>query len=138
MKVHVDINVFMDVLTKRAGWFESFSTIDVLKPHGITGYISAITIAILQFLRIRKVGEMQARIEVKTITQDFEIVPLTRQIIIDAFDSQLPEFEDNIQFYSAKEMNVDYIITRNKKHFDQNEIAVVTPDEFLKIIGVLK
>lgn len=138
MKVHVDINVFMDVLTKRAGWFESFSTIDALKPRGITGYISALTIAILQFLRIRKVGEIQARTEVKAITQDFEIVPLTRQIIIDAFDSPLPEFEDNLQFYSAKEMNVDYIITRNKKHFVQNEIPVVTPDEFLKIIGILK
>ncbi|MDZ7292694.1 MAG: PIN domain-containing protein [candidate division KSB1 bacterium] len=138
MKVHVDINVFMDVLTRRAGWFESLSTIDLLKSYGIAGYISALTIAILHFLRMRKVGEMQARTEVRTITQDFEIVPLTRQIIIDAFDSQLPEFEDNIQFYSAREMQVDYIITRNKKHFDQMGIPVATPDEFLKIIGILR
>jgi len=138
MKVQIDINVFMDVLTKRAGWFEGFTTIDVLKPQGITGYISALTIAVLQFLRLKKVGEMQARAEVKTITQDFEIVPLTRSIIFEALDSPLPEFEDNIQFYSAKAMQVDYIITRNKKHFVQNEIPVVTPVEFLKIIGILK
>lgn len=137
MKVHVDINVFMDVLTKRSGWLESLATIEVLKLHGITGYISALTIAVLYFLRLRKIGEMQARAETKTITQDFEIAPLTRAIIISALDSQLPEFEDNIQFYSAKEMTVDYIITRNKKHFDQQEVPIVTPDEFLKIIGVL-
>jgi len=138
MKVHVDINVFMDVLTKRAGWFESFSTIDVLKPDGIAGYISALTIAVLYFLRRRKVGEMKARMETKAITQDFEIVPLTQPILVAAFDSQLPDFEDNVQFYTAKEMGVDYIITRNKKHFVQNEIPVVTPEEFLKIIGILK
>jgi len=63
---------------------------------------------------------------------------LTRSIILDALDSPLPEFEDNIQFYSAKAMQVDYIITRNKKHFVQQEIPVVTPEEFLHIIGILK
>ncbi|MGH7456230.1 MAG: hypothetical protein ACRENG_33065, partial [bacterium] len=68
--VLIDINVFMDVLTKRVGWFESFTTIDSLKPQGITGYISAMTIAVLQFLRLKKVGEMQARAEVKTIIED--------------------------------------------------------------------
>jgi predicted nucleic acid-binding protein len=138
MKVLIDINVFMDVLTKRAGWFESFTTIDVLKPQGSTGYISALTVAVLQFLRLKKVGEMQARTEVKAITQDFEIIPLTRPIIFEALDSPLPEFEDNIQFYSAKELQVDYLITRNKKHFIQQDISVVTPEEFLRIIGILK
>jgi hypothetical protein len=53
MKILIDINAFMDVLTKRAGWFESFTTIDALKPQGITGYISALTIAVLQFLRLK-------------------------------------------------------------------------------------
>lgn len=137
MKVLIDINVFMDVLTKRAGWFESFTTIDALKPQGITGYVSALTIAVLQFLRLKKIGEMQARTEVKAITQDFEIIPLTRPIIFEALDSPLPEFEDNIQFYSAKAIQVDYIITRNKKHFVQQEIPVLTSDEFLRLIGVL-
>ncbi len=50
----------------------------------------------------------------------------------------MPEFEDNVQFYSARAMQVDYIITRNKKHFVQPEIPAVTPEEFLHIIGILK
>ena len=62
---------------------------------------------------------------------------MTRQIIFEALDSPMPEFEDNIQFYSAKAMQVDFIITRNKKHFVQQEIPVVTPEEFLRLIGVL-
>ncbi|MCI0613136.1 PIN domain-containing protein [bacterium] len=138
MKVHVDINVFMDVLTQRAGWLESLATIKILKPRGIDGFISALTMAVIYFQRLRIFGETQARADAKFVTRDFEIIPLTRQIIFEALDSQLPEFEDNIQIYSAKEMQVDYIITRNKKHFVQNEIPVVTPDGFLKIIGILK
>lgn len=33
MKVHVDINVFMDVLTQRAGWVESVAALKSLKPR---------------------------------------------------------------------------------------------------------
>lgn len=54
-----------------------------------------------------------------------------------AFDSFLPSFEGKIQFYSAKAMHVDYLMTRNKKHFVQNENPVLTPEEFLRTIGVL-
>jgi hypothetical protein len=127
----------MDVLSKRSGWTESLATIKVLKPNKIKGNISALTTAILYFLRLRSVGEMQARSECKLMTKDFKVIPLTRKIINEALASTLPDFEDNIQFYSAKKENVDYIITRNKKHFNQQEISVATPDEFLKIIGVI-
>jgi hypothetical protein len=137
MKVDVDINVFMDILTKRSGWTESLATIKILKTNRIQGYISALTIAVLYFLRVRAVGEMQARSECNLMTKDFKTVPLTRKIINAALASQLPEFEDNIQFYSAKREKVDYLITRNKKHFGQQEIPVATPDEFLKVIGVI-
>lgn len=138
MKVHVDINVFMDVLTQRAGWLESVAAIKSLKPRGISGFTSALTIAIIYFQRLRKLGETQARADAKFVTRDFEIIALTRPIIVEALDSSLPDFEDNIQFFSAKEMQVDYIITRNKKHFVQQEIPVVTPEEFLHVIGILK
>ena len=120
MKVHVDINVFMDVLTQRAGWLESLAAIKILKPRGISGFVSALTMAIVYFQRLRNFGETQARTDAKFVTKDLEIIPLTRQIIFAAFDSPLPDCEDNIQFFSAKEMQVDYIITRNKKHFVQH------------------
>lgn len=138
MKVHVDINVFMDVLTQRAGWLESVAAIKSLKPRGISGFTSALTIAIVYFQRLRNLGETQARADAKFVTKDLEIVPLTRQIIFEALESPLPDFEDNIQFFSAKAMQVDYLITRNKKHFIQQEIPVVTPEEFLHLIGILK
>lgn len=138
MKVHVDINVFMDVLTQRAGWAESVAALKSLKPRGISGFTSALTMAIIYFQRLRKFGEMQARTDAKFITRDFEITPLSRQIIFEALNSPLPDFEDNIQFFSAKAMQVDYLITRNKKHFAQQKIPVVTPEEFLHLIGILK
>jgi len=137
MKILIDINVFMDVLTRRKGWLESLATIKILKPYQISGYISALTTAVIYFLRLRSVGEMKAREEVRMVSKDFVIVPLTRPIIQKALDSKLPEFEDNIQFFSARQKSVDYLVTRNKKHFRQDVISVLTPDEFLKAVGIL-
>ncbi|MDZ7269803.1 MAG: hypothetical protein ONB48_21155 [candidate division KSB1 bacterium] len=75
MKVHVDINVVKDVSTQRAGWMESVAALKSLKPRGVSGFISALTMAIIHFQRLRKLGETQARADAKFVTKDFEIVP---------------------------------------------------------------
>ncbi len=54
-----------------------------------------------------------------------------------SFESEIPDFEDAIQFYSAKEKDVEIIITRNKKDFMpvEKEIMISTPEEFIKKLG---
>ncbi len=39
-------------------------------------------------------------------------------------------FEDALQYYSAKSVKADYIITRNTKDFTYSDIKVLTPREF--------
>lgn len=73
---------------------------------------------------------------VEQITAEFEIVSLTERILESSFKSKLPDFEDAIQFYCAKEAEVDFIITRNKKDFRQKEITVAKPEELLKELRV--
>lgn len=42
----------------------------------------------------------------------------------------MPDFEDMLQFESAYAAGCDVIITRNKKHFPQDAIQVLEPEEF--------
>ena len=44
------------------------------------------------------------------------------------------DFEDAMQYFSAKEIGADCIVTRNVKDFDFAEIEVLTPHEFLEKI----
>lgn len=53
MKVFVDVNVFMDFLERRAGWKASLALIQLVRMNKIEGYISALTVPILYFLRAR-------------------------------------------------------------------------------------
>ena len=47
--------------------------------------------------------------------------------------SEFSDFEDAVQYYSAVNSKVDYIITRNKSDFVVNKIPVLTPEEFLAL-----
>lgn len=60
---------------------------------------------------------------------------LTAEIIGSALESELPDFEDNIQLFSAINAGVEHLVTRNVVHFQQEMVEVVTPLEFLSILA---
>ena len=134
MKILVDINIFEDIYRQRAGWEASLAIVNHVRTGKIDGYISALTPPILYFFRRRTLSEPLSRRTVKQALTSFKIVPLGRDILEAAFDSSLPDFEDCIQFECAKSVAVDHIVTRNRRHFRQAEIAVSTPEEILKEI----
>jgi predicted nucleic acid-binding protein len=128
----VDINVFEDVIRKREGWEGSFGVLNKVRSEDVAGGISALTVPVLYFLR--RLPDRKARKKVKETIQGFGIIDLTSEIINDAMnDWEFVDFEDAIQFYSAKSANAKIIITRNKKHFRvvEGKINVLTPEEFL-------
>ncbi len=46
-------------------------------------------------------------------------------------EEKLPDFEDCIQYHSAKAVQCEAIITRNTKDFGKVELKIYTPEEFL-------
>lgn len=129
----VDVNIFMDIFERRDGWTHSLEIINKVKYGDVDGFISTLTIPILYFLRSRYISEKQAREDIRIIIKNFKTIPLTEKIINKSFTSDLPDFEDAIQFYSAEEANCVIIITRNVKDFENTkEVKVQTPEEFLK------
>ena len=135
MKIHLDINIFMDALERRQEWVHSLEIINRVRRQEIKGCTSALTIPIIYFLRLRYTSEQRARQDALKVTRAFEIVPLSDGIINKAAESELPDFEDNVQIFSALEGGADYLITRNKVHFQQEQIAVASPEEWLTIVA---
>ena len=134
MKILVDVNVFIDVLTKRANWAGSLRTLNLVrKSPEVEGWVSALTVPLLYFYRLRVVEEKQARTDAQAAVKGFQLVPLTQDIIDKALASALPDFQDNIQLTSAATIAADHLITRNKKHFQQSLLSIMTPEEWLTL-----
>lgn len=44
-------------------------------------------------------------------------------------------FEDAVQAVTAAQCQADYLVTRNPRDFKQSLVPVITPSEFLALLG---
>lgn len=134
-KAFVDANVFLDVLQIRKNWESSLKLVNSVRERKVNGYVSTLTVAILYFLCRRDgLSDNQSRRDVGDSISGFEILGLDGKHVMAALaDKGFNDFEDALQFYSAKEI-ASVIITRNKRDFSSasGDVEILTPEEFLK------
>jgi len=134
-KIFLDVNVFVDISEKREGWNNSLEIVDGVRKAKYEGCISALTVPILYFRRIRVKPDKEARSDVWKMIKGFEIIELDNRILKNAIrDSKFKDYEDAIQYHSAKAMHC-IIVTRNKKDFPKKK-GILNPEEFLEKLKV--
>jgi predicted nucleic acid-binding protein len=134
LKIFIDVNVFIDVMTKRSGWLESLRVLNLARrSQEIESWTSALTLPLLYFFRRRVADELTARSDSQAILKGLHLVALTQTILDHALASTGPDFEDNIQIASAESISANHLITRNKRDFVTSQITVLTPDEWLPL-----
>jgi len=134
LKIFIDVNVFIDVMTKRQGWSESLRVLNLARrSQELESYTSALTVPLLYFFRRRVADESVARNDVRAILKGFHLVPMNETIINVALVSAGRDFEDNIQLASAESVGANHLITRNKKDFTNTQLSVVNPEEWLAV-----
>ena len=68
------------------------------------------------------------------LVQILEVIGVDKDIVIQALESNIPDFEDAIQVYSAKMNSIDFVITRNIADFASSGMKVLSPQEFLQMM----
>lgn len=132
MKIFIDVNVFIDVMTKRSGWSESLRVLNLARRSPeIDSSTSALTFPLIYYFRRRVVDETTARADAQAILKGVQLVALSQTILNLAHVSVGPDFEDNIQIASAQSISANHLITRNKKDFGTSQITVLSPEEWL-------
>ena len=82
---------------------------------------------------LRKLGPHKKVIEkLSQLAKLVDVIGLPKTAVMRALESEFGDFEDALQNYAALSENVKTIITRNTKDYKYSELAVMTPDEFLK------
>lgn len=82
---------------------------------------------------LRKLGTHKKVIEKLTqLSRIIEIIGLSKDAVMQALGSDFSDFEDALQHYAALAGDVKVIITRNTKDYRNSQLAVLTPDQYLK------
>ena len=133
MKVFVDTNVVLDFLLKREDVFEDARMIMALGYNKRCDlYMSSLSFSNIAYIARKQLkgdalyecfSEIRELLSVSPVTQ----VELDQAILLRASD-----FEDALQYSSAKTVGADCIVTRNTKDFQFSEIEILTPSEFIK------
>ena len=132
MNVLFDTNVLLDVLARRQPFYMHSARVFALVEKGqLEGSVSTLSLANIFYVTRRLEGAQNARRAVRIVRNVFTLVSFDPQIASLAIDSEMADFEDAIQYFSAVRAGAACLLTRNPKDFPVSGVGIQTPTEFL-------
>lgn len=129
IKIFIDTNVFLNsYLNRDNGISERIFTF--LEEGNFEIYLNDISIINIAYIIKKDFSRDEIKDKINLIVNQYNTVCADEKIILDANNSKFKDFEDGVQYFCAKKINADLIITNNKKDFKFSDIDVITSLEF--------
>ena len=133
--VFIDSDIILDLLCKRASFYHYAAELFTL---GDMGKIKLITTSVAianVFYILRKIlGIEKAKELLRKLRIIIGIIPVTEKIVDLALNSRFSDFEDGLQYFTARENGIKILITRNIKDYKEKDLIIQTAEQFLKSI----
>jgi len=137
VRLFIDTNLLLDVLAERKPFYSSAARVWSLCERGVyEGLVSAISFNNVFYIVRRARNADAARRALVLMRDIFSSVAPDQQILNQAIDSEIRDFEDAIQFFSAQRASADYLLTRNSGDFPKTPLPILAPDEFLAMMDI--
>lgn len=133
-KVLIDTDVLMDFLFDRKPYAKyATELMNLCAENQVHGFTTPVIISNVYYL-LRKTAKHNIIVEkIKQLLTIIEIVKMDENAVMSALNSDLKDFEDALQNFSAIENGeIKIILTRNVKDFKKSELAILTPETYLK------
>ena len=141
MKILLDTNVIVDVLQQREPWRQDGEDIFIAAAmNRITACVTAKQIADIHYLA-KKLFKGQPHVDTlakQVIGRLLNFMELEDTCAADcqtAMGIDNNDFEDAMLMACAVRESMDYIVTRNTAHFAGPSVPVVTPADFVRLLG---
>ena len=134
-RILIDTDIILDFFFDRKPFSENAAKIlSLCESKGIKGFITPVIISNVYYL-LRQTAKHEKVIEKLRMLVSFtEILVIDKDAILQALNSDFKDFEDALQNYAAElDKEIDLILTRNTKDFKNSSLAVMTPDNYIKI-----
>jgi predicted nucleic acid-binding protein len=132
-KVFIDSDVILDLLCKREPFYVFAAEIFTL---GDTKQIELVTTSVVfanVFYILRKVlGIEKAKELLRKLRIIISVVSVDEKVVDLSLNSKFADFEDGLQYFTARENDIKIILTRNTKDYKEKDLLVQTPEDYLK------
>lgn len=130
----LDTVVVLDFLAGRQPFASNVAKVFTLGvERKVQLFISPLTFSNCYYI-LRKVAKHEKVIEkLLELLEIVDVIKMNKRNVERALKSDFKDFEDALQHYSAFENEkIDVILTRNLKDYKNSEIAVMSPETFVK------
>ena len=135
MRLLLDTNIIVDVLSKRDGYMDSLKILKCCEAKIAEGYVSAVTVTDVMYILRKSAAVENAREALLALISIADVADATKADIKGAFSCGMKDFEDAAQAMCAGRIGADLIVTRNVKDFVLSPVQAVTPSAALALIS---
>ena len=135
MKLLLDTNVVIDIVSKRPGYAASRDVLRFCELGKAKGFISTTTVTDAVYVLKKYLAPGDVREAMRTLLHIVDVAVVQKPDIVCALIDGWKDFEDAVQAACAARNKMDYIVTRNIVDFTDSAVKAVLPDEALVICG---
>jgi predicted nucleic acid-binding protein len=136
MRLFIDTNVILDVLTDRQPWVEdSAAVLSLVDIPDVEGLVAAHSVTTLFYLASKHLGRPRTVAVLLDLLDHVTVTPLDQDLLLRALSLGWDDVEDAVQGISAQRAQADYLVTRNPSDFPSATVSVVTPRELLAVFS---
>jgi predicted nucleic acid-binding protein len=129
----VDSDIILDLLCKREPHYAFAATVFTLADYRELSLKTTSVVYANVFYILRKIlGIEKAKEYLRMLRLIVGVLPVDEKIIDLALNSSFSDFEDGLQYYTARENQISILLTRNIKDYKGKELIVQTPEEYIK------
>ena len=135
LRVLLDVDVVLDVLTRREPFFQdSAALLAACETGRCDGLVAAHTVTTLWYLLAKYHDAAYARGRLSDLLRIVRVAAVDEDVIERALVGALADFEDSVQMAAATTAAADYLVTRNLADFSGGPIPALAPAEFVTLV----
>ena len=138
-KVFIDSDIILDLLCKRDPFYcfaaEVFTLGDTKKIELVT---TSLVFANVFYILRKLLGIEKAKELLRKLRIIISVVSVEEKVVDLALNSKFTDFEDGLQYFTARENDIKIILTRNIKDYKEKDLLIQTPEEYLKAASKYK
>ena len=136
--IFLDTNIIIDIFAARAPYdIAAIELYRLAKDNKIKIYISAESFTTIYYiLRINKIAHNKYLMIFQDLLKTTTVMTTNELIISKAVQIGFDDFEDGVQFISAKSNSkINLIVTRDKKGFKKSDIPITDANQAMQFIA---
>ena len=131
LRIYIDTNIYLNAILNRDEGI-SKEILSFLAGTDVGLYLNDISSINIHYIIKGSFDRDGVIEELRTIQKENNLVSVDEEIIENSLDSEFKDFEDAVQFFCAKKIDAELIITDNVRDFKLSDIRVISAKDFYK------